>query len=81
MSNIDLSQLSAQELQAELQKRQDAQVENRKAYKDLVNKNLFGIIEQLKLLSGDISKRKLFVFQSLKTFLDLKNEVYEVKGD
>ena len=56
MSNIDLSQLSAQELQAELQKRQDAQAENRKAYKDLVNKNLFGIIEQLKLLSDDISK-------------------------
>ena len=81
MSNIDLSQLSAQELQAELQKRQDAQAENRKAYKDLVNKNLFGIIEQLKLLSDDISKQKLFVFQSLKTFLDLKNEVYEVKGD
>ncbi|GET46477.1 DUF3164 family protein [Capnocytophaga felis] len=81
MSNIDLSQLSAQELQAELQKRQDAQAENRKAYKDLVNKNLFGIVEQLKLLSDDISKKKLFIFQSLKTFLDLKNEVYEVKGE
>lgn len=79
--SIDLSQLSAQELQAELQKRQDAQVENRKAYKDLVNKNLFGITEQLKMLSDEISKTKLFVFQSLKTFLDLKNEVYDVKGD
>lgn len=81
MSNIDLSQLSAQELQAELQKRQDAQAENRKAYKDLVNKNLFGIVEQLKMLSSEISKAKLFVFQSLKIFLDLKNEVYDVKGD
>ncbi|MFK8283515.1 DUF3164 family protein [Capnocytophaga canis] len=81
MSNIDLSQLSAQELQAELQKRQNAQAENRKAYKDLVNKNLKGIIAALKILSDDLSKEKLSVFQSLKILLDLKNEVYKVKGD
>ncbi|MFJ1323654.1 hypothetical protein ACILDT_11660, partial [Capnocytophaga canis] len=81
MSNIDLSQLSAEELQAELQKRQNAQAENRQAYKDLVNNNLKNIIDVLKEFSNEVSKTKLFVFQSLKTFLDIKNEVYEVKGE
>lgn len=81
MTTIDLSQLSAQELQAELQKRQNAQTENRKAYKNLVNTNLKDIIEALKVFSNEISRTKLFVFQSLKILLDIKNEVYEVKGD
>ncbi|WP_172914032.1 DUF3164 family protein [Capnocytophaga canis] len=81
MSNIDLSQLSAQELQAELQKRQNAQAENRQAYKDLVNNNLKNIIDVLKEFSSEVSRTKLFVFQSLKTFLDIKNEVYELKGE
>lgn len=81
MKSIDLSQWSEQELQAELQKRQQAQNQARRAYKDLVNSSLTENIIRLKELSDQISQSKLFVFQSLKTLLDIKNEVYSAKGD
>ncbi len=77
---IDLSSLSAEELQAELKKRQDKQEDDRKAYKQMVNEQLPTIVADIQKESAYLSKVKLNVFQKLKTLLELKEEVYGVKS-
>ncbi|WP_018675516.1 DUF3164 family protein [Riemerella columbina] len=76
----DLTKLSEKELLAELARRDQAKAEDRKAYKELVNQELAQIVEPLKLISDNISKVKLFAFESLKALLDLKIKAYEVKN-
>lgn len=76
----DLTQLTDKELQAEIARRVEQREDDRKAYKQLVNDELIEIIEPLKLLSNQISKTKLFIFESLKTLLELKNKAYDVKS-
>ncbi|MDO5608894.1 MAG: DUF3164 family protein [Capnocytophaga sp.] len=81
MSTIDLSQLTAEQLQEELKKRQNAQKEDRQTYKQLVNETLPDVMSLLKAESEALGGLKYSVFCELKTLLDMKNEVYEVKGD
>lgn len=78
-SAIDLSKLSAQDLKAELLKREAKQDENRKAYKELVNTCIAEIVDSYKIISGELSSIKLKTFQSLKTLLDMKLDVYDLK--
>lgn len=75
----DLTKLTEKELLAELARRDQAKAGERNAYKDLVNQELPQIAEPLKMLSENISKVKLFAFESLKTLLDLKCKAYDVK--
>ncbi|NAV17390.1 hypothetical protein EJN86_11325, partial [Riemerella anatipestifer] len=75
----DLSNLTAEELQAELDRRNQEKAEDRKAYKELVNQELPQIVASLRALSQTISKVKLFAFENLKTLLDLKSKAYDVK--
>ena len=78
---VDLSKLTANELKAELQRREQAQNENREAYKALVNEAIPQIIGKLQNYSEQMAEVKLHTFEALKILLDTKNEVYEVKGD
>ena len=48
---VDLSKLTADELKAELQRREQAQNENREAYKTLVNEAIPQIIGKLQTYS------------------------------
>ena len=77
----DLSHLTAEELKAELQRREQAQNENRETYKALVNEAIPQIIGKLQNYSEQMAEVKLHTFEALKILLDTKNEVYEVKGD
>ena len=77
----DLTHLTAEELKAELQRREKAQNENREAYKALVNEAIPQIIGKLQNYSEQMAEVKLLTFQSLKILLDTKNEVYQVKGE
>ncbi|MEC5393956.1 DUF3164 family protein [Bergeyella sp. RCAD1439] len=76
---MNLSKLPAEELQAELDRRNQEKAEDRKAYKELVNNELTQIIEPLKVVEMHLSESKLYVFESLNTLLDLKSKVYGVK--
>ena len=78
---VDLTHLTADELKAELQRREQAQNENRQAYKALVNESIPQIIGKLQTYSEQMAEVKLHTFEALKILLDTKNEVYEVKGD
>lgn len=78
---VDLSKLTADELKAELQRREQVQNENRQAYKALVNESIPQIIGKLQTYSEQMAEVKLHTFEALKILLDTKNEVYEVKGD
>ncbi|MCT6765643.1 DUF3164 family protein [Riemerella anatipestifer] len=75
----DLSQLTAEELQAELDRRNQEKAEDRKAYKEIVSQELPQIVASLRALSQTISKVKLFAFENLKTLLALKAKAYDVK--
>ncbi len=77
---IDLSSLSAEELQNELKKRQDKQENDRKAYKQMVNEQLPKIMIDIQKSSSLLSATKLKVFESLKTLLDFKMDVYDVRA-
>lgn len=76
----DLTQLTEQQLKEELKRRKEAQAENRKAYKELVNESLPEIIKKVTQLSYAIAKAKLEFFQNLKFLLDSKNEAYKTDG-
>lgn len=78
-NTVDLSKLSAKELQAELRKREQQQDEQRKNYKELVNTCVVDIISSLKAMSASLSQTKLNAFQDLKALLDTKVEVYDLK--
>ena len=78
---VDLTHLTADELKAELQRREQVQNENRQAYKALVNESIPQIIGKLQTYSEQMAEVKLHTFEALKILLDTKNEVYEVKGD
>ncbi|MDY3513523.1 DUF3164 family protein [Riemerella anatipestifer] len=76
----DLSQLTAEELQAELDRRNQEKAEDRRAYKELVNQELVQIIEPLRVAEKHLREVKLYVFESLKNLLDLKSKAYDVKS-
>ncbi len=80
MQAIDLSKLSAEELQAELKKRENAREEERKVYKQMVDEQIGGIVLELKKVSQSLSDVKLSVFDDLKTLLSLKSNVYNTKN-
>ncbi len=77
---LDLSTLTAEQLQAELKKREEKKEDDRKSYKDMVNEQLPKIVTDIQTSSTLLSKTKLKVFESLKTLLDFKTEVYDVKA-
>ena len=77
---VDLTHLTADELKAELQRREQVQNENRQAYKALVNESIPQIIGKLQTYSEQMAEVKLHTFEALKILLDTKNEVYDVKA-
>ncbi len=77
---LDLSTLTAEQLQAELKKRENQKEKDRKAYKDMVNEQLPKIVGDIMKASTLLSLTKLNAFESLKTLLDFKTEVYDVKA-
>ncbi|MCW0523562.1 hypothetical protein OKE68_04425 [Riemerella anatipestifer] len=77
---MNLSNLTAEELQAELDRRNQEKSEDRRAYKELVNQELVQIIEPLRVAEKHLREVKLYVFESLKNLLDLKSKAYDVKS-
>lgn len=75
----DLSKLSTDQLKAELEKRTAQKDEDRKAYKDLVNTCVGETVNALKKVSIFLAEMKLNTFQDLKTLLDMKKDVYDLK--
>ncbi len=78
---MDLSKLTAEQLKAELKKREQETKENRKAYKELVNESLPQIIDRIKGISEELQLAKLYLFESLKILLDYKCEVFESQDE
>lgn len=76
---MNLSQLSAEELQAELDRRQREKEQDRNSYKDLVNEELPRIITPLRQMNTALSELKFNTFQSLQTLLELKQKAYDVR--
>lgn len=69
------------ELKAELKRREEAKVEDRKAYKELSNETVPGIMDDLKALSDAIQTVKLRVFQDVTGLLELKDKAYGIKDE
>ena len=63
---VDLTHLTADELKAELQRREQVQNENRQAYKALVNESIPQIIGKLQTYSEQMAEVKLHTFEALK---------------
>jgi len=67
------------ELKEEMQRREEAKSNDRKAYKELVNENIPSILGTLKSLSEAIEATKLEVFTGVTSLLDLKDKAYGIK--
>lgn len=76
---MDLSKLSAADLKAELQKRENQKEADRKAYKELVEQTVPKAIFKLCTASEILSNAKTETFQFFEEILDLKNQVYGLK--
>ncbi|MRI64406.1 DUF3164 family protein [Ornithobacterium rhinotracheale] len=76
---MNLANLTDEQLAAELKRREQEKLGERKAYKDLVNQNILPIVKDLRGLSDMMAKTKLQVFSSLKILLETKNEVFGVR--
>ena len=74
-----LSEMTDAELKEEMQRRENAKSDDRKAYKELVNENIPGILNTLKTLSKAIQSTKLEVFTGVTGLLDLKDKAYGIK--
>lgn len=79
MKTTDLSKLSAEQLKAELAKREQQTKEDREAYKALVNETVPTLMGKMKQVAEGLSEVKLGVFESLKILLDTKQEAYSVR--
>lgn len=80
---VTLDQLSEEEkdallkeLQAEQEKQQNKIKEDRKAYKNLVNEIVPGLFAELVIVSASLSEVKTKVYQSLKTLVQMKGDLY-----
>ena len=83
MAKIKLENLSAEERKVlldqakeELQNDEARVAEERKAYKQLVNETVPTLFDNLKLVSDSLSKVKSETFESLKTLIKMKSDVY-----
>lgn len=76
-----LSSFSREELLAALEHKDNVQENNRKAYKELVEESIPGIVEGLVSTSETLSKIKTQVFASFEEMLQLKAEVYSIKEE
>lgn len=74
-----LKHLSPEDLNTELQEREQKKNQDRKAYKDLVNSVVPGFIGALRGLSDDLSIIKVTIFEGLRHLLDLKQDAFQVK--
>ncbi len=75
-NNLDLSKLSVSELKAEMKRREAAQVDDRKAYKDLVDETVPKAVLKLMFASQELSKAKTDIFKYFENTLQLKEKVY-----
>lgn len=78
-NNLDLSKLSVSELKAEMKRRETAQVDDRKAYKDLVDETVPNAIFKLIHASSVLSETKTEIFKYFEQVLELKAKTYGIK--
>ena len=76
-----ISEMTEAELKAELKRREEAKIEDRKAYKDLTNETIPALMKKLKDLSEEIKAVKLQIFQDVTGLLELKDKAYGIKDD
>lgn len=76
---MDLSKLSAADLKAEIQRRENQKEADRKAYKELVEQTVPKAIFKLCIASETLSNAKTEAFQFFEDVLKLKAEVYGIK--
>lgn len=79
MKSID--QMTDQEIQEEMKRRQAAKENDRKAYKELVNETVPGILETLKYVSEELQAAKLAAFEGVTGLLELKEKAYGIKDE
>lgn len=76
---VDLSKLTAQELKAELERRESKKHDDRTAYKKLVEETTPKAIFELAKASSILQNAKTEIFNYFKDVLVLKQEVYGIK--
>jgi hypothetical protein len=76
---MDLEQLTTDELSAELKKRAGVKQNERKAYKELVNETIPGVIDLLIEASEILAIAKTNCYLSLQDLMALKMDIYEIK--
>ena len=76
-----LNEMTDAELRAEMKRRETAKQDDRKAYKELVNETVPGILDNLKWLSQILQEVKLKTFQGVTGLLELKDKAYGIKDD
>jgi hypothetical protein len=76
---IDLSKLSAEQLKAELEKREKQKDQDREAYKQLVEQTVPNAFFKLAYASEQLSNAKTETFKYFEEVLDLKAKVYGIK--
>lgn len=77
----DISQMTDAELKAEMKRREKGRQQDRKAYKELTNETIPGLIDHLKTVSGWLKKAKTETFQGVADLLELKEKAYGIKDD
>jgi len=76
-----LDQMTDAEIQAEMKRRQAAKENDRKAYKELVNDTVPGLLKTLKHVSEVLQDAKLHTFQGVSDLMELKEKAYNIKDD
>lgn len=79
MNTIDISKLSAEDLKAELTRRETQKNEDRNAYKELVEQTVPTAVGKLLKASKMLSETKTETFQLFEDLLNLKHSIYGVK--
>lgn len=80
-NTLDITKLSAAELKAELKRREAAIQEDRKAYKELVNETVPGLIKRLKWISEILQTAKVDTFRGVTDLMELKEKAYGIKDE
>lgn len=76
---MDLSNLTAEQLQAELKRRQDEKKSKREDFKNLTNEVIPALFERLKKVSESLQEAKVSIFEDIKALTELKIEAYDAR--
>lgn len=77
----DIATLSDKELREELKRRDQQKIEDRRAYKDLVEETIPGMVKGFKGVSDTLQQIKVEAYSTLRDIMNMKFDLYNAKDE